>query len=213
MPCDGGDHAFGRFRARQRFQDLRFGQQRIGQRGGYRLRVAFRENRADHSRWAALGEREFLADGKLRNFRDQRFLGETADFGLRGSGQREANEIEGEQLAHQRHGHVARRMRMRGQCETNRFGSEPFRLQRDGFDYVGGDIEALEQNADVSFVEKRIFDQREKHGFVLLVNQQRDFLLRSCPRDIGTLEPVEGSVGIGGASSRGPGHLRSGFGR
>ena len=103
--------------ARERFQHLALGQERIGQRGRDGLRLTLGEDCAHCASRPALGEREFLADRKLRNFRDQCFFSEPPHFRLRGGGERETHQIERRRAGAPWSCDLTRRVRMRGQAK------------------------------------------------------------------------------------------------
>ncbi len=151
MMRDGVDDAFVGVGSREHAKNLRFVQKRIIESKCRSLRMALGENAPGNARRGATREREFFADGKLRQALEKNFLGHAADFRGRRRQQTNLHKIKKEKLAKQSEGDAIGRPRMARKTQAHAFIFLPGRMCGDGPEKRCGKIEAFEQNADVAF--------------------------------------------------------------
>ncbi len=91
--------AFGNARLGEDFEDLALREECVVESELEGLRMTFGQQRAGHARRSAARQREFLADGKMRDARQNDFLGHAADVGGSRGEQVETGQVEYVELA------------------------------------------------------------------------------------------------------------------
>lgn len=178
MMRDRPNHAFGNVRTRKDAQNLSLIQERIVQGESCSLHMPFRENSASNSGRAAARQSEFLADGEMWQSTQNHFLRRAANF--RGSGRRKSklHKIEKKEIAQELHGDAAGRVRVARKAKSHTFIFLPRGMGSDGAKNLAGEIETLQQNAEIRFGQIRIGENADKYIFVRIVKKSPQRIAR-----------------------------------
>lgn len=129
---------------------------------GENLRVAFGEERAGDSAGAATGERDFLAERKLREAGEKLLFGDTFQLGGHADGQGELGEIHQIEIFDEAETCKSWCVRMKGERAFDSIIFEKVFARGNFFEDFGGEIFAVEQEAELSFVERGIVENGEQ---------------------------------------------------
>ena len=176
--CDGVNDSGRKFFSGERFEDLGFGQVGVVENDGENLRMAFGEERACDSSRAATGERDFLAERKLREPGEELLFGDALEFGGHADGQRELSEIHQVKIFDEAETGQPWRVRMEGECALDAIVFEKVFSSGDFFEDFGGEIFAVEQEAELSFVERGIAENSEQDIVGLMLEESGEVVAR-----------------------------------
>ena len=144
------------------FENLGFGEVSVVEDDGKNLWVTFGEEGAGDPGGAAAGERDFLAERKLSEAGEELFFGHAFEFGRRAYGQCQLGEIHQVEVFDEAHAGEARRVRMEGESALDAIIFDEIFTLADFLQDFNGKIFAVEQEAELRFVEGGIIEESEQ---------------------------------------------------
>lgn len=155
---------------------MRFGEIGIVEHHGKKLRVTFGEERARDARGSTPGERDFLADGKLRQPGEEQIFRDAFSFGGGAGKLRELGEVHEVKIADQSKAWKAWSAGMEGKGALDAIVPEQMLAARDFFKDFCWEILAVEKQAKLRFVQSGIVEEGQQDGCIGMVEQDGEIV-------------------------------------
>jgi hypothetical protein len=176
MLRDGVGHGGRQFFASESFQNLCLGEIGVVEDDGQNLWVAFGKEGAGDSAGAAAGERDLLAERELCETREELVLGDAFEFGRRAYGKCELSEVHQVEVFDEAQVGETRRVRMKRESALDAIILQQVFAIDDFFENFDREIFAIEQEAELGFVERRIVEEREQDVGGVMMDEGREIV-------------------------------------
>ena len=138
--------------------------------------MAFGEQRSRYTCGAAPRQGDFLAEGKLRQAREDLLFGVTLEFRRKRGREGKLHEIHEVQIAQEPQTYEARRARMKKERALDSIGFQPRFAQANFFEKFGGQIFASQEKTQGCVVERGILEERQQHRGIGMIDQCGEFV-------------------------------------
>lgn len=155
---------------------MRFGKTGVVEHDGKKLRMTFGKERTRDARGPTPGERDFLADGKLRQPGEELIFCDAFSFRGGTGKQGELGQVHQVKIADQAKAWKAWSAGMEGKGALDAIVLEQTLAVRDFFEDFCWEIFAVEEQAKLRFVQSGVVEEGEQDGCIGMVEQHGEIV-------------------------------------
>lgn len=170
------DHVGWQRLAGENLQDLRFGKIGVVEHDGKKLRMTFGKERARDARGPTPGQRDFLADWKLRQPGEELIFCDAFSFGGGAGKQGELGQVHQVKIADEAKAWKAWSAGMEGKGALDAIVLKETLAARDFFEDFCWEIFAVEEQTKLRFVQSGIVEEGEQDGWIGMREQDGEIV-------------------------------------